>query len=176
MKPNRHNSPRPPLDLPALEGLALRYVGRYATTEAKLARYLQRKIVERGWGDEDAADIAALVARFAAAGYVDDRAFAEGRAGALARRGYGGRRIGAALAAAGVDRAIGEALRPCPDAAYRAAETYARRRRFGPFAVTRATPEVARRQIAAMIRAGHDFGLARAFVLSLPGVIPMRDQ
>jgi regulatory protein len=176
MKPNRNNPARPALDLRGLEALALAYVGRYATTEARLARYLQRKIAERGWGEADAPDVAALVARHAAAGYVDDRAFAEARAGALARRGYGGRRIGQALAAAGVDRAIGEAVAPDADVAFAAAETFARRRRFGRFATERAAPELARRQIAAMIRAGHGFVLAKAFVLCDPDEIPKRDQ
>jgi len=176
MKPDRNKSARPALDLRGLEALALSYVGRYATTEAKLARYLQRKIAERGWGEEGSPDVSALVARHAAAGYVDDRAFAAARAGALSRRGYGGRRISQALMVAGVDRAIGDALAPDADAAFSAAETYARRRRFGPYAAERAAPDLARRQIAAMMRAGHVFALARAFVLCDPGQIPKRDQ
>ena len=45
----------------------------------------------------------ALVERMAALGYVDDRAFAAARAAALGRRGYGERRVGEALRAAGID-------------------------------------------------------------------------
>ena len=40
--------PLPPLDQPALERAALRYVERYATTRAKLVAYLTRKLRERG--------------------------------------------------------------------------------------------------------------------------------
>jgi hypothetical protein len=40
--------------------LALFYVGKYATTQAKLSGYLARKTRERGWDDERPADIAAL--------------------------------------------------------------------------------------------------------------------
>ncbi|HYZ48955.1 MAG TPA: RecX family transcriptional regulator, partial [Sphingomonas sp.] len=41
-----------PLDAPALERFALRYVERYATTRARLADYLSRKLRERGWAGE----------------------------------------------------------------------------------------------------------------------------
>ncbi len=75
----------PPLDASALERLALRYVERFATSRAKLADYLRRKIRERGW-DGAPADVDALSERMAVLGYIDDRAFAEARARSLARR------------------------------------------------------------------------------------------
>jgi len=93
---------KPPLDGAGLEQAALFYAGRYATTRARLAAYLGRKVRERGWGDSGAPQIGALVEKMAALGYVDDRAFATARAGALTRRGYGARRVGDALRAAGI--------------------------------------------------------------------------
>ena len=52
--------PRPPLDPEGLERLGLFYAGRYATTRAKLAAYLRRKLRERGWsGPGEAAGRAA---------------------------------------------------------------------------------------------------------------------
>src|SRR5688572_19053227 len=102
MRHDRDKRPRPPLDAEALERLGLAYAGRYATTRAKLAAYLARKVRERGWDGAAEPPIALLVARFAELGYVDDRAFAEARAGALLRRGYGERRVEQALRAAGV--------------------------------------------------------------------------
>ena len=74
--------PPTPLDPARLERLALRYVERFATTRAKLRRYLERKLRERGWGADAAPDTAALVERMAALGYVDDAAFAEARVAA----------------------------------------------------------------------------------------------
>lgn len=68
--------PPPPLDEDALRELALRYVGRFATSRGKLLAYLARKLRERGWGGEAPADPEALVARFAELGYVDDSGFA----------------------------------------------------------------------------------------------------
>jgi regulatory protein len=165
--------PRPParpLKVADLERLALRYVERYATTRARLTAYLNRKIRERGWDGEGAPDPAALAERMAELRYVDDRAFAEAKAGAMARRGLGARRIGEALRHAGVEQADAEALAPDIAAEARAsAIAFARRRRIGPFA--REAPDSAQRekQIAAMLRAGHAFDIARTVIGMAPG-------
>nr|WP_047169378.1 regulatory protein RecX [Sphingomonas sp. Y57] len=149
-----------PYDAAALERAALDYAARYATTRAKLAAYLRRKLRERGWNGEGPAPVEALVARFAERGYVDDRAFASARADALLRRGYGARRIGAALRAAGIDAETSEGLRERIDGdAEAAALRYARRKRIGPFAVRPADPAEKRRWVAAMARAGHPIDL-----------------
>jgi regulatory protein len=102
---NRSQTPRPPLDEEGLERLALHYAGRYATTRAKLRAYLRRKVTERGWEGSSPAPVERLAERLAGLGYVDDKAFASARAASLLRRGYGERRIGEALRAAGVDAA-----------------------------------------------------------------------
>src|SRR5687768_12328257 len=94
--------PRPPLDQDGLERLALHYVGRYATTRARVRDYLNRKLRERGWSGETAPAVDRVVERIATLGYVDDAAFASARAAAMQRRGYGGRRIAQALAVAGI--------------------------------------------------------------------------
>lgn len=163
MSPKRHPKLRKPLDKDALNRLALHYVGRYATTCAKLDRYLRRKVLERGWNESEPADIETIVARCAALGYVDDRAFAETRAASLGRRGYGARRIGAALQGAGIGRELIADVMPDDDAAYRAAEAYAKRKRIGAFGHGDADPKVRQRQFAAMLRAGHSFDLAKRF-------------
>ena len=103
--PRSHPKILPSYDSATLERAALDYAARYATTRAKLTAYLRRKLRERGWAEADAPAVEALVERFADRGYVDDRAFAVARADALLRRGYGGRRIGSALRAAGIDGA-----------------------------------------------------------------------
>jgi regulatory protein len=167
MQPKR-NKPAPrPLDQEAVLRLALHYVGRYATTEAKLGDYLRRKVRERGWDSDSAPDFNGVVARCAASGYVDDASFAEARAGALNRRGYGARRIGQALQQAGIARALADRVMPDEDAAMAAAETYARRRRIGPFALTTPDEPTRRRHLSAMVRAGHSFELARKYALAM---------
>jgi regulatory protein len=91
------------LNAESLRQLALHYVGKYATTQAKLAGYLTRKIRERGWDDERSADIAGLTAQFTSLGYINDAQFAEARSRSFVRRGFGGRRLNEDLRASGTE-------------------------------------------------------------------------
>ncbi len=162
----------PPLDAAALDNLALRYVERFATTRGKLADYLRRKVRERGWSGP-ALDPVSVAERMAGLGYVDDRAFAEARARSLARRGYGARRVSQALREAHVEEAdAAEAIEQSDAAAFDSALALARRRRFGPYATAPADERQRERQIAAMLRAGHSFALARRIVTAAPGEVP----
>lgn len=159
-------------DAAALHDAALNYVARYAATEAGLLRMLERRIdrwarlgqtaeTER---DTIAAQTAearqaarAVVARLAAAGAIDDAAFAESRARSLTRAGRSRRAIGAHLAAKGVDAETLRRILPQPDtdAELAAALVLARRRRIGPFRAG-APPDAAgrRRELAVFARAG----------------------
>ena len=172
---SRDRRPPPPLDAAALERLALRYVERFATTRARLVDYLRRKVRERGW-EGDAADPAALAERMAELGYIDDRAFGEARASAMARRGLGKRRVTGVFHQVGIGAEDAEALAPAIEArALDAALTFARKRRIGPFADVAADRPGREKQIAAMIRGGHDFGLARRIAAMAPGEDPRED-
>ena len=157
-----------PLDVAALEALAVAYVGRYATTRARLEAYLARKLGERGWAAPTAPDPAGLAARLVALGYVDDEAFAGMRAAALARRGYGSRRIDAALRVAGIAEDDRTAVAFDDEQALAAALILARRRRVGPFGPQPADRAAQARTIAILVRGGHDYGIAKA-VAALPG-------
>lgn len=159
-RPNFRVQPRP-LDAPRLEELALAYVARFATSAAKLTQYLRRKLRERGWDGANDPPVAALVERFVANGYIDDAAFARARTGSLLRRGYGARRIGQALDAAGIAHADRAECQPGEMEQRRAALALARKRRFGPFGP--GLPDRAQRekQLAAMLRAGHRLDFAR---------------
>ncbi len=164
--------PPPPLDTAALERLALRYVERFATTRGRLADYLKRKVRERGW-DGAPADPKGVAERMAALGYIDDRAYAEARATAMTRRGLGARRIAGAFRQAGIEDADAQAVAPAiAESAGEAALAFARRRRIGPWAREVADRATAERQIAAMLRAGHRFDLARRIVALPPGEPP----
>lgn len=153
----RPGSKPKPLDETRLQDLALAYMARFATSTAKLERYLYRKLRERGWDGQAAPDIAAMVARYAELGYVDDEAFARAKCGSLLRRGYGPRRVSQALGEAGIAEAIREEVGPGEAAERHAVLAMARKRRFGPFGRDSGAPDLARRekQIAAMMRAGH---------------------
>ena len=162
MTQTRRN-PRP-LDAPRLEELVLAYVARFATSAAKLDGYLRRKLRERGWDGEGAAPVAEIVARFVAAGYIDDAVFARARTGSLLRRGYGVRRIGQALDAAGIAEDVRAEVRAAPAEQRRAALALARKRRIGPFGPGGADRAVREKQLAAMLRAGHPLDSARELV------------
>jgi regulatory protein len=159
----------PPLDSASLDRLALRYVERFATTRRRLTDYLNRKIRSRGWAGPPV-DPATIAERFAALGYIDDRSYGAARAGAMARRGLGARRVAGALRAAGVAGEDAEALAPdIADSAVPAAIAFARRKRLGPFASTAPDRPLRDKQLAAMVRAGHGFDLARQILAMAPG-------
>jgi regulatory protein len=165
MPRNDPRKPRPPLDPRTLRDLALHYAARFATTRAKLVTYLDRKVKERGWAGETRPDLQALADDFAAQGYIDDAAFARNRAESMGRRGYGARRIAGALHQAGIEEGLrADTLEITAEGAHAAAITLARRRRFGPFGEMAGDPAARQKQIAAMIRAGHGFDIARRIV------------
>lgn len=166
---SRRDRPIPPLDRSALERLALRYVERYATTRGRLIAYLRRKIRERGWEGE-AADPEGLAAKMADLRYIDDRAFAEAKAGAMGRRGLGARRIGEALRHDGIEADDAEAVAPVIEADVRSsALAFARRKRIGPWARELPDPKGREKQVAAMVRAGHAPSLAWKIARMAPG-------
>ncbi len=159
-------------DADALRDAALNYLARYAATEAGLLRVLEHRIdrwarlAQTAETDRDAlaAQVAAaqqaardVVARLAAAGAVNDTAFAESRVRSLARAGRSRRAIGAHLAAKGVGAEIQRNVLPeaTADAELAAALVLARRRRIGPFRAGD-PPDAAgrRRELAVFARAG----------------------
>lgn len=169
----RSDRGRKPLDAARLDELALAYVARFATSRAKLTRYLSRKIRESEWtGDvEPAAACEAVVARVDRLGFVDDKQYAAMRGAAMTRRGLGTRRVKAQLWVDGIasDDAVA-AVESSEDAALASALGFARRRRLGPYAVKAAEdPAQRERQVAAFARAGHSLGLARRILAIRPG-------
>jgi regulatory protein len=170
MRQRGQSKPRPPLDEEKLNELMLAYVAKFATSRAKLGTYLTRKLKERGWAGAGEPPVEAMVEKAARVGFVDDAAFALGKARSLTARGYGERRVAQALHAAGIEDSDGEAARDhAQEEAVESALRLARRRRFGPFAATAADPAEREKQLAAMIRAGHGFRLAKAILGMAPG-------
>lgn len=166
----RHRTPAPPLNAATLERLALRYVERFATTRAKLASYLRRKLRERGWDDGETPPVDALVERIATLGYVDDRAWAEAKATLMTRRGLGARRVQQALDHAGVVADDADTIVPAiRDQAVESAIAFARRKRIGPFAREPGDRPQIERQVGQMARAGHPLDLARRIAAMPPG-------
>jgi regulatory protein len=158
------------LDQESLYRLAIRYVERYATTRKKLADYLNRKIREREWQDAKPPAVEALIERFVDLGYIDDALYAQTKAAALTRRGYGARRVSLALYQAGISEADGaEAFQISKENKWAAADKFARKRKIGCYAESQQDEDICRKQLQAFLRAGHDFDLASRFVFARPG-------
>jgi regulatory protein len=171
MEPARRRKASRPLNEGSLNELALRYVGRFATTRAKLRSYLARKVREHGWDGAREPNVSAIAERFADQGYVDDSAYALAKSQSLTGRGYGKQRVMQTLRAAGVEDEDGSAARShAEEEAVSAALRFARRRRVGPYAAAELRdPRERQKALAAMVRAGHGFGLARAILEVPPG-------
>ena len=137
------------------------------------AIYLARKIRERGWnGDARARPRGASPTGSPSSAMSTTRPMRSTKARALTgprlRQAAAGRR---SCASAGVEDADGEAARSHADEeAVAAALRFAERRRLGPFAaLPRRDPRDREKALAAMIRAGHGFALARAILELAPG-------
>ncbi len=157
----RSVAPRP-LNNKGLHELALIYVGRYATSKHKLTDYLKRKIRERPWTDDAQPAVEDIVAQLVALGYINDQYYAQQKAENLTRRGYGLRRIQAALYTAGIgDDDKQAALNIDESVALQAAKTYARKKKLGPYSSCSDDIASRKKHFAAMCRAGHDFAIVR---------------
>lgn len=167
---SRNRRKHPPLDRTSAKDLALSYLARFSTSSAKLEAYLQRKIRERGVVEGgEPIDITAIVARMVELGYIDDEAYARARTSSLLRKGYGARRVEQTLRVDGIDEELREAVRPDEDEARKSALAFARKRGFGPFGAGHKPGETLDRhtrekQIASMLRAGHNFTSAQKLV------------
>ena len=158
------------IDAKGLEALALRYVSRYATTRYKLASYLHRKLREKGGEDDLMMAIDNIVEKYAEKGYIDDALFAQDRAHALLRKGYGERRIILALKQAGIDENDQEeALRISEKGRREAAKKFAQKRHIGPYANEQYDRAKCQKLLQAFLRAGHDYDIATRYVFAKPG-------
>lgn len=154
----------------SLENAALYYLKRFSSSEENLRRVMMRRVERsaRAHGtdrEEAAAWVDDLVARLARAGLVDDRRYAEGRVHALHARGASIRVITAKLREKGVpaeiiDEAIAALRDEQPDAELEAAIRFARRRRIGPFRIKPPAERQRQKDLAALARAGFDYGTA----------------
>ena len=169
------SSPRRGIRIPTPESLgraALRYLERYAASEASLRRVLANRIrraavfhpafaADRVRQGELQAAIDRIAALHKRTGALNDPALAEMKVASLRRAGRSARAIRQKLALQGLSKTdVAKALdahdaESGDDADRRAARACARRRRLGPFRVPPDdTPERRRKDFAALARAG----------------------
>ena len=164
-------APASPPNEASLREAALAYLARYAATEAGLRRVLDRR-VERWARTRDRAEIdaeldqarnavRAVVARLAAAGVVDNAAFAAARARSLTRAGRSRMAVTAYLLAKGVDAETARAVVPHDEQAeLAAAVALTAKRRLGPFRAAAPDDATSRRELGVLARAGFPQSLA----------------
>ena len=177
--------PKPPKKISEryLHNSGLAYLQRFPASSMHFRTVMQRKIDRslKYHGAPEAADCArwldALVEKFKDLGLLDDAAYLAGMVRSLRRKGLGKSAIGLKLAQKGYDfAATQEALADIDDeltpqgreseADLMAALRFLKAKRLGPFAAERqvaaADPDrLARRTLAALARAGYDYGTAR---------------
>jgi regulatory protein len=165
----RRPKPLAELTEATLRDAALAYLARYAATRTGLLRVLDRKIARWAAASEGEAHAAPdlraaarrVVARLVETGAVSDAAFAESRGRSLQRAGKSARAIGAHLASKGVSRELAtESVPGSPEQELAAAVIHARRRRLGGFRTKPDSPDLRRRELAAMARAGFAHSVA----------------
>lgn len=164
------NSPAP--TAADLREAALRYIARYASTEAGLRRVLTNRVDRWRSRQQDIPQdkimhlqtaIDQVIAGLVQAALVNDEAFAEAKGTSLRREGRSGRSARAKLIAKGVPaELVKQALPDNPEADLAAAVMTARRRRLGAFGErSNAAPHDGSRDLAKLLRAGFSIGIAQ---------------
>jgi regulatory protein len=169
--------PGRPITAKYLQNAAAFYLERYPSTAEGLRRVLERRVRRAETAEAPIVEhvervIAEIVAKFVAAGMIDDQAFAQTKARALHRRGTSSRLTRQKLKLAGVDddtlvkamAGLDQELDTDPrQREWKAATALARRRRLGPYRA-KERKEHRNRDLATMARAGFDYELARKVI------------
>lgn len=161
---------RPP-NAVRLEKSALHHLGRFAATRTELIRVLNRRMArairaELIGRDDAARMVEAVVAKLAAAGYLDDAAVARARAAGMRRAGRSKRAIAQRLGAKGIGREQAAAALATADgddenAELRAAAALAARRKLGPYRTGARDQMSMKRDLATLARGGFSYAVAR---------------
>ncbi|HTR87326.1 MAG TPA: RecX family transcriptional regulator [Reyranella sp.] len=169
--------PARPITAKYLQNAATFYLERYPSTAEGLRRVLQRRVRKAEMADAPVMEnveqaIAEIVAKFVAAGMIDDKAFAQTKARSLHRRGTSTRLMRQKLSMTGVDAntldaamaGLDQELHTDPkQREWQAAVALARRRRLGPFRL-KERKEHRDKDLAAMARGGFAYDLAKKIV------------
>ena len=138
---------------------SLAYLARRSASSARMTRLLKMKLARRA-PEADAGLIPPVIARLAALGLINDRAYANMKAHSLRRCGGSTSIIKARLRRDGLDTEIILAALKETAEDTEAAIIRARRKRLGAYA-SPPRPANDRRDLAAMMRAGFSYDTAR---------------
>ena len=177
MKKTPKTRPTPPLSEEWLRRQAEQYLMRYQASEKRIRQMLWRRVRRaqsfHGGEDSDAeVMVDAVMSSLQSDGAINDAAYANGWVQTLIRRGSSAKAIRYKLMEKGVashhiDTAMKEAQAHTENWEKEAAETYARRRRLGPYRVPPDTSwKQQQKDLATMARAGFSFDLAKRTLAS----------
>ena len=157
-----------------LRNAALAHLNRYPTSAGHLRRLLLARVARSArLHDTDpeagSAVVEALITEFSASGWLDDRAYAAGRAETLFRRGASARAIEAELAGKQIApdlirQALARLGEVAADPELCAALRFARKRRLGPYRPADDCAARRGRDLAALARKGFDLELSRRII------------
>lgn len=149
---------------------AVYYLQRYAASVAMLRRFLERRVkrAERAHATtwpEAAAWTERAITRLTAAGALDDTRLAEAKTASLRRAGKSTRMISLKLRQKGfaaelISRSAGDGKA----ADLEAIETFARKKKLGRYRPEAQRQEKRQKDLAALMRAGYAYGLAKTLL------------
>lgn len=156
-----------PLTEARLRRIAAYHLERWESSREGLRRVLMRRVdraVRAGLGERETLveAVARIVEDHVGLGTVDDRRYAEAAVRRVRARGGSARKVATVLAAKGIDRETAAgALDADETSELDAARAHARRRGLGAWRSGPTDPDRARKDLAAMGRAGFGYDVAR---------------
>jgi regulatory protein len=166
----REKRPRIPVTEVSLAEALLSYLDRFEGSRQKLAQHLAKWVRNRGEPPDPVRArplIDAVLARYQAAGVVDDQKLAERSVGRLRSRGGSKRAIAFKLRVKGlgsevVDQAFEREREGTKNAELEAARALVRRRRLGEYRPEAERADQRRRDLGVLARAGFSFETSQA--------------
>ena len=164
----------PQMSAKMLERAALNYLERYAASSQQLRQVLTRRIQKfanlHGQDPEGAYALRdKLIEKLTAAGLLNDRAYAAGKARSRHDRGHSGRAIAAFLKSKGlvdadIEHALLELSADSGDPDLNAALTYCRKRRAGPYRPQNERRKFQKKDMAALARQGFGYDIVHKVI------------
>lgn len=158
------------ITLSYLENAGLYYLQRYASTVENFKKVLQRKakksLLHHGEIPAETPQwIEDVAARYVRSGLLNDTVFAEGRLQSMRRKGYSKSKIKMTLNQKGVSGKLVETIMADQDSddELRAAHSYAKRRRLGPYR-TKQVEDSQRKDMATLARQGFSYDIIRKLI------------
>lgn len=173
LKPGKKKDPRK-ITGAYLENAGLYYLEKFSTSSENFRQVMTRKVMRSAEfhetdPEEGLSLLSDMIERFLRSGLLDDKLYTDARTKTLHKRGNSARQITAKLMQKGVpsefiDQSLQELKRETGDPELKAAATYARRRRLGPYRLPEQREDKKIKDLSAMARAGFPYHIAHKVI------------